>query len=193
MNGGIREYARYRGVSHTAVQKAIASQRIQLTADGAINFELADSQWKRNGVPVAHKAQPVKAKPKAQQAPQPKAAKAEADDRSESFMAAKTRRERAEADLAELKARRAAGDVIETVDARKAFRSVGRIYTAARESLPKQLAPKLIGLTDLIVIEALLREELRAADTRIADEIESRHGELLNEKEAGDGDSLGGL
>lgn len=182
MTGGIREYARYRGVSHTAVRKAIASDRIKVGIDGTIDFGAADTAWKRN-TPVQFHAMAVK------QSKREPTRQAESI-LGESMIDARTRRERAEADIAELKARRAAGEVIEAAQARKSFAAMGRIYTAAREGLPKQLAPKLIGLTDLAEIERILRAELRAADTRIADEIESRHGDVLYPEGTSDGGSL---
>ncbi len=40
-----REYARLRGVSESAVRKAIASGRISVEADGSIDPERADRQW----------------------------------------------------------------------------------------------------------------------------------------------------
>lgn len=40
-----RQYAAHRGVSHTAVGKAIASGRITLEADGSIDPAKADRQW----------------------------------------------------------------------------------------------------------------------------------------------------
>ena len=40
-----RAYAQHRGVSHTAVRKAIASGRITLEADGTIDPAKADAQW----------------------------------------------------------------------------------------------------------------------------------------------------
>lgn len=42
---GIREYARRRGVSHTAVGKAIRDGRITVEADGSIDPAKADKQW----------------------------------------------------------------------------------------------------------------------------------------------------
>jgi hypothetical protein len=42
---GIREYARRRGVSHTAVGKAIRDGRITTEADGSIDPVKADKQW----------------------------------------------------------------------------------------------------------------------------------------------------
>jgi hypothetical protein len=41
----LREYARRRGVSHTAVAKAIRDQRITAEADGSIDPVKADLQW----------------------------------------------------------------------------------------------------------------------------------------------------
>jgi len=40
-----RQYAAHRGVSHTAVGKAIATGRISLSADGTIDPVKADKQW----------------------------------------------------------------------------------------------------------------------------------------------------
>lgn len=40
-----RAYAQHRGVSHTAVRKAIASGRITIEADGTIDPAKADAQW----------------------------------------------------------------------------------------------------------------------------------------------------
>ena len=40
-----RQYAAHRGVSHTAVGKAISSGRITLEADGSIDPVTADRQW----------------------------------------------------------------------------------------------------------------------------------------------------
>lgn len=44
----IRAYARRRGVSHTAVQKAIRGGRITRLADGSIDPAMADQQWAAN-------------------------------------------------------------------------------------------------------------------------------------------------
>ena len=41
----IREYARHRGVSHTAVRKALQAGRIRQEADGGIDPERADAAW----------------------------------------------------------------------------------------------------------------------------------------------------
>ena len=48
MGVSLREYARHRGVSHTAVQKAVAAGRISTEADGTIDPRRADAEWEAN-------------------------------------------------------------------------------------------------------------------------------------------------
>lgn len=52
MGISIRAYARYRGVSHTAVHKAIKAGRITLEEDGTLDPEKADQQWQKNTNPI---------------------------------------------------------------------------------------------------------------------------------------------
>jgi hypothetical protein len=48
----IRGYAKHRGVSHTAVEKAIQQGRIQTAASGLIDVAEADKEWSRNSAPA---------------------------------------------------------------------------------------------------------------------------------------------
>ncbi len=48
MSVSLREYARRRGVSHTAVQKAVAAGRISTEPDGTIDPDRADIEWEAN-------------------------------------------------------------------------------------------------------------------------------------------------
>ena len=48
MGISIRAYARHRGVTDTAVHKAIRSGRVTPEADGTIDADRADAQWARN-------------------------------------------------------------------------------------------------------------------------------------------------
>jgi hypothetical protein len=48
MGLSIRAYARHRGVTDTAVHKAIRTGRIHALADGTIDPDQADAQWERN-------------------------------------------------------------------------------------------------------------------------------------------------
>ncbi len=45
-------YARHRGVSHTAVNKAVNAGRIATMPEGLIDPEVADKQWERNTDPT---------------------------------------------------------------------------------------------------------------------------------------------
>src|SRR5579862_9194272 len=47
----LRAYARHRGVSLRAVQKALASGRISARKDGRLDADVADSNWERNTAP----------------------------------------------------------------------------------------------------------------------------------------------
>jgi len=48
MGVSLRAYARMRGCSLTAVQKAISSKRITTLADGTIDAERANQEWAKN-------------------------------------------------------------------------------------------------------------------------------------------------
>ncbi len=48
MEMGFREYARHKGVTLGAVQKAIKTERISLNENGKIDSAIADQQWKDN-------------------------------------------------------------------------------------------------------------------------------------------------
>src|SRR5215468_8124655 len=59
MGLSLRAYARDRGVSHTAVQKALKAGRIPLEADGSIDPAVADAAWNA----AADRARPNGARP----------------------------------------------------------------------------------------------------------------------------------
>ncbi len=61
-----RAYARHRGISETAVRKAIASGRITLEADGTIDAQRADLAWGRHSDPAQARApaKPSRAAPR---------------------------------------------------------------------------------------------------------------------------------
>lgn len=64
MGLSIRAYARHRGVSDTAVHKAIREGRITREADGSIEVARADREWARNsGEPVSRETAKPVAKP----------------------------------------------------------------------------------------------------------------------------------
>jgi hypothetical protein len=80
----LRAYARHRGVSLRAVQKAIQAGRIERTAAGKIDVQIADTQWERRTAPrplIANQSGPPQNPPKqgaasavgqSRQSPEPK-------------------------------------------------------------------------------------------------------------------------
>ena len=52
MGISIRAYARHRGVTDTAVHKAIRAGRVTPEADGTIDAAKADAEWARNSAPA---------------------------------------------------------------------------------------------------------------------------------------------
>jgi hypothetical protein len=98
----------------------------------------------------------------------------------DTYLAAKTERERAEAEMAKDALMKARGKLIDADEARRVWTAIGRMFSQARENLPTQLAPKLVGKTDLTEIEIVIRREFREADQQVADEIQARFGGVVN-------------
>ncbi len=55
----LRGYARHRGVSLTAVQKALHSGRILANAEGMVDSDRADAEWKAKTRPGQRRAKPA--------------------------------------------------------------------------------------------------------------------------------------
>lgn len=160
-----RKAHRLRGETEAAVSQAMSAGRLQsaIRKDGLIDFAIADKLWSAGRAPQVEFKR-TEAEP--------------ATDHGAVFLRAKARRETAEADLAELKARKAQGDLVAVDEARKTWHAIGRMYAAARENVPMQLAPKLVGKTDLGEIESLIRTFYREADAHVADEIHARFSQI---------------
>lgn len=203
----LREYARHRGCALSAVQKAIAKGRITRLENGKVDAAAADQQWaantnaaKRNvehtpviapllgGEPVTAPAVVIsdelrslpfgKLPEKAPQAPLVEKP-SEPVVAIDGFMAAKTRRELAEAELAEQKLDEARKRVLPAEAVRRRFTELGRLVATAHAQLPSQLALALMGKSGLRELEEAIREFVRQMDERIADECEQRVTQYL--------------
>ena len=155
-------YARHRGCDEKAVRKAIAEQRIS-TIDGKIDPTVADIQWANNTRARAGSAAPAGqdlprlAPPPAAQAPA--AAPAPDDD----YQAFRKRRERAEAEEAEMRTARMAGRLIDRDSTERAVYDAFHQLRDAVMSTAPRAAPKVLGIADARDIEHLLGAELRKA------------------------------
>lgn len=170
-SGSVSAYTRHRaakglsGKTHQAVARAIKDGRITaaILPDGKIDYALADKLWEENSRTRAPHVASV--------------AGLEEVEQSGRATTAKARREEAEARLAEIKVAKEERSVLPADEVRKTITAIGRVHAAAREAIPAQLAPKLVGKTDLTEIERIIREELRSTDERVANEVESRFAE----------------
>lgn len=78
----------------------------------------------------------------------------------EDYKAARTRRERAAADKAEIEAARMRGELVSIAAATAAYTSEIVRAKAELESLPVRVAPKVVGLADERAIRDILRTEI---------------------------------
>lgn len=161
---GLREYARRRGVSLAAVQKAIKAGRIT-TVDGKIDQEVADIQWGRNTDPALAKQPTKAAQPPEADVPDPSG---EEDGAPADYFASKARREAALAETAELDLAVKRGELVRAEDVER--RLVTRIIGAreALDSLADRLAPILAAEADAAVVHRTMRAEIRQVMSSLA-------------------------
>lgn len=149
------EYARRRGVAKSAVAKAVSENRIRLI-DGKIDPAVADIQWASNTRARADSGRPA-TEPGA---PTPPPSPDPPSDDGE-YSVNRARRERYEADLAELKLREQQGDLVRVVEVRvEIARRAGEVRLNLLQ-IPARIAPLLVGETDQARIHALIDGELR--------------------------------
>jgi len=136
----IRAYARHRGVSHVAVQKAIKAGRIPVEPDGAIDPAKADAAWKRTTDPGRTRKPEAGPAPGSASGPRVKPVSAAAlgsvrETLKEqglpagkiSFVEARTAHEIAKAHLARLRLQRMKGELVDRA------RATALVFRLARE------------------------------------------------------------
>lgn len=133
------ECARRLGVTRGAVNQAVKSGRLTLEDDGKLIWEKAKEEWERNA-DIGQRR----------------------EDSNEDWQAARTRRERAEADMAEIELKKLQRSVVSVEEAKKEFFDCSRLIRDKILQLPKRLAPMLVGL-DQRNIAIKLQDELTAA------------------------------
>ena len=171
----IRGYARHRGVSHTAVRKALGAGRITPSPDGAIDPVAADEQWAtatnltkpRNsvtGVPKMRRA--PGAPPKPLGVPGVEDGVASQPDEGgaprlvSSYAASRAAREAYLARLAKLDFEERSGKLVDADQVRAQIYGLGRRLRDAFLGMPDRLAPLLVGQADQAIVHRLLTEEV---------------------------------
>lgn len=169
------EYARRRGVAKSAVCKAVSEQRISLI-DGKIDPTVADIQWERNTRARADSERPADVSRGASagtasnagagDARQAAAGSASPSNPSEfetpsSYSVDRARREKYEADMAQLKLLEQQGDLVRVVEVRAEMaKAIGQLRQNALQ-LPARLAPIISAETDQAAVHAMLDAEMR--------------------------------
>lgn len=131
MGISIRAYARARGVSHVAVQKAIKAGRIPVEPDGTIDSGKADAAWARSTEPGRSRAKPEKLKPVAEAAVgsvrETLKEQGLPASGSVTFVQARTAHEIAKAHLARLRLQERKGELVDRA------RATALVFRLARE------------------------------------------------------------
>ena len=145
------EYARHRGVSRAAVSIAIREGRITLI-DGKIDPVAADAQWNAN-------TRNPKVPPLASSPANP-VADTSIPQSLYDLQLARAKREYHEANLAEMRERQRAGELVELRDVQLAYTTLAAQFRSALERIPDKLATRLAAETSADAIHALLSAEL---------------------------------
>ena len=144
----IRKYAEHRGLSHTAVQKAIKQGRIQLTSERKIDIEQADRDWLRNTSPM--------------NAPQP-VANIEAVGSGPSYAQSRAVRELYLARLAKIEFEERSHKLVSRDEVKVAAFSMARTVRDSLLNIPDRIAAMLAAESDPTRVHHILTEELRRA------------------------------
>ena len=174
----IRGYARRRGVSHTAVRKALATGRIKPSPDGTIDPEAADRQWAaatdlskpRNsvtGVPRRGRAHGAPSDQlgtaRLEEGLAPLPGESGVPRLVSSYAASRAAREAYLARLAKLDFEERSGKLVDADEVRAQIFRLGRRLRDTLMGIPDRLAPVLVGQADQATIHRMLTEELMAS------------------------------
>jgi hypothetical protein len=163
-------YAKYRGVSHTAVSKAARTGRITLV-NGRVDPVTADRDWKRNSEPVPHGGQIVGEDTPApgREVPGKGAQPGPRDPETATFARSRALRETVKARLANLEYDQKRGKLVDAEEVRSHFYKLARAARDMLHSIPDRLAPRLVGETDSHKIHTMITEEIDRVSAAIAD------------------------
>jgi hypothetical protein len=171
----LRAYARHRGVSLRAVQKAIQSGRISLRDDGRLDADLADASWSRNTAPrplpaskSARVLSPHQSVHHHSDAPRTDVPRREPSDppRLESgieFQKARAIRESYQARLTKLDYEERSGKLVSKDEIQVVSFNLYRQFRDGMLNIPDRLAAVLAAESDSGRVHELLATEIRKA------------------------------
>jgi len=184
-----RAYARYRGVTHRAVQKAIGTGRITTNPDGSIDPDLADSQWTANTDPANGirnetdevnergrlDAEPVgdgsgaRAARRGQAVPAPRTPRSNSSEPPApgGYLASRAVREAYRARREKLAFERESGALVRVEEVRAASFVAGRRIREHLLTLADRVAPVVAGVSDRFECHRIIGDEVNRLLTDI--------------------------
>ena len=179
MGLSIRAYAQHRGVSHTAVAKAIKAGRISVEPDGKIDPAKADAQWARNTLPSQNLntgapkpatkvatppvSTPVATGSSRELQPPLETGRISAPD----YQTSRAIREAYAARLAKLEFEERTGKLLNADEVKVKHFNLARLLRDRIQQIPRKLAPQIVAAVvaqpDQRVVEDLLMEAIREA------------------------------
>jgi hypothetical protein len=157
MGISLRAYAKARGCSLTAVQKAIATKRITRLPDGSIDAERANREWSKNTFAgqTIREATPPERLPM-HESPAP------TGDPVTAYLRARAVKESFQARTAELDYKERAGKLIDAARASEYAATFSAIVKDGLMAMPDRLAPMLAAVDDEKTIHRMLGAEITA-------------------------------
>lgn len=155
MEISIRAYAARKGVSDTAVRKAIKTGRVTLTKNGKINPAIADRQWEANTDPAQ-----VYAVKEDNAAARETTSSGSTGGIGVSYQQSRAIREAYEARLKKLEFDERTGKLISTETVQREAFNAARKTRDMVLNIPDKVIPLLVGKTDIHEMKEILRKEL---------------------------------
>jgi hypothetical protein len=165
MGVSLRAYARMRGCSLTAVQKAITSKRITTLADGTIDPEVANQEWAKNTFAGQTIHKPNAA---ADRIPPVHESPAASGDPVTAYLRARAVKESFAARTAQLEYEERAGKLIPAARAAEYAATFSSIVKDGLMAMPDRLSPMLAAVGDEKAIHRMLVAEVSAALRKVS-------------------------
>ena len=175
MGLSIGAYAQHRGVSHTAVAKAIKAGRISKEPDGTIDPAKADTQWERNTLPSQSldggpsKLTQKVATPAVSTPVSSREAQASLETRAAApdYQTSRAIREAYAARLAKLEFEERTGKLLNADEVKVKHFNLARLLRDRIQQIPRKVAPQIVAAVvaqpDQRLVEDLLMEAIREA------------------------------
>jgi len=173
-------YSRHRKCSRAAVTQAIQDGRINLI-NGKIDPAVADIQWQANT--RNPKAPVMITEPAPRPIPTEPLPDCAIPQTVYDLQLARAKREHHEANIAEMRERQKAGELVELAEVEKASLDIYARTRNALERIPDKLADRLAAETDAFACRSLMAAEIEQTLTDLADSFTALPAQLEDHDE----------